>query len=125
LGANEIITVVCNEPPEAGRKPFPSFGRAVERTIDAVMENAYNVDRKLLLERNRLAALQGGNYRQVTLYEAIRPPRRGKFDAGSYLYFERRLLADMYAAGRRAARSWLAAGPSIDRLEGATEGAAA
>ena len=89
------------------------------------MENAYNVDRRLLLERNRLAAVYGGTYREVTLYEAVHPPRRGKFDAGSYLYFKRRLLADMCAARRRAAGAWLAAGPRIDRLEAPAEGAAA
>ena len=36
------------------------FGRAVERTVDSFLENAYNVDRKLLLERNRVTRLQGG-----------------------------------------------------------------
>src|SRR5262249_31703205 len=33
------------------------------------------------------------------------------FNAGSYLYFERRILEAMHEAGRRAAGGWLAPGP--------------
>lgn len=125
LGADEIITVMVTEPPDAVGGQFPHFGRAVERTVDAILENAYNVDRKLLLDRNRLAAIEGSPYREVTLYDAVRPARDGSFDAGSYLYFERRVLDEMRAAGRRAASRWLAAGPRVDRLETPAAGAAA
>lgn len=125
LGADEIITVLVTEPPDGNRGQFPHLGRAVERTVDSILENAYNVDRKLLLDRNRLAAIEGSPYREVTLYEAVRPPRDGSFDAGSYLYFERRVLDEMRAAGRRAATRWLSAGPRVDRIEAPAEGAAA
>lgn len=116
LGAEEIVTVLVTEPPSPDAEPFPHFGRAVERTVDSFLENAYNVDRKLLLERNRLAHLEALPYREVTLYEAIRPLREGFFNAGSYLYFERSVLARMRAAGRRAANAWLVAGPPKDHL---------
>ena len=126
LGAEEIITVLVTEPPDPERGPFTRFGRAVERTVDSFLENAYNIDRKLLLERNRLARLQDSHrYRDVTLYEALRPARDGSFNAGSYLYFERQVLADMHAAGRRAASAWLAAGPRVDHLEEPAAGVAA
>ncbi|MFN8640619.1 MAG: patatin-like phospholipase family protein [Candidatus Binatia bacterium] len=108
LGADEIITVLVTEAPDATSGQFPHLGRAVERTVDAILENAYNVDRKLLLDRNRLAGFERSPYREVTLYEAVRPARDGSFDAGSYLYFERRVLEEMRAAGRRAATRWLA-----------------
>jgi NTE family protein len=116
LGADEIVTVLVTEPPDPDRGPLAHFGRAVERTVDSFLENAYNVDRKLLLERNRLARRESG-YRDVTLYEAVRPGRHACFDAGSYLYFDRRVLAGMRSEGRRAAKAWLAAGPRPDRLE--------
>ena len=125
LGADEIITVLVTEPPDATSGQFPHLGRAVERTVDAILENAYNVDRKLLLDRNRLAAIEGSPYREVTLYDAVRQARDGSFDAGSYLYFERRVLEEMRSAGRRAATRWLAAGPRVDRIEPVSEGAAA
>lgn len=115
MGADEIVTILVTEPPDPERKPLPHFGRAVERTVDALLENAYNVDRMLLLERNRLARVEG-HYREVTLYEAVRPARDGRFNAGSYLYFERSVLAEMRRAGQRAARSWLARGPIVDHL---------
>jgi NTE family protein len=117
LGAEEIVTVLVTEPADPRPGPFPHFGRAVERTVDSFLENAYNMDRKLLLERNRVTQLQGGPYRDVILYEAVRPVREAFFNAGSYLYFERSVLTAMYDAGRRAAAAWLAAGPRIDRLE--------
>jgi predicted acylesterase/phospholipase RssA len=117
LGADEIVTVLVTEPPDPNPGPFAHFGRAVERTVDSFLENAYNIDRKLLLERNRITRLQGGPYREVTLYEAVRPVRDACFNAGSYLYFERRVLQAMYSAGRRAASAWLDAGPRIDDLE--------
>ncbi len=125
LGADEIITVLVTEPPDPDVRPFAHFGRAVERTVDSFLENAYNVDRKLLLERNRLARLEAGPYRAVTLYEAVRPARDNCFNAGSSLYFEREVLAAMRAAGRRAANTWLAAGPRVDHLEEVAAGAAA
>lgn len=125
LGAEEIITVLVTEAPDPERGPFTRFGRAVERTVDSFLENAYNIDRKLLLERNRLAHVQQSRYRDVTLYEAVRPARDGAFNAGSYLYFERQVLGEMQAAGRRAASAWLAAGPRVDHLEEAVAGAAA
>ncbi len=125
LGADEIITVLVTEPPDPAFRPFAHLGRAVERTVDSFLENAYNVDRKLLLERNRLARLEAGPYRAVTLYEAVRPARDNCFNAGSYLYFEREVLAAMRAAGRRAANTWLAAGPRVDHLDETAAGAAA
>lgn len=124
LGADEIVTVLVTEPPDPSRGPLPHFGRAVERTLDSFLENAYNVDRKLLLERNRVTRLRGGPYRDVTLYEAVRPMRDGCFTAGSYLYFERSVLERMYRAGRVAATSWLAAGPRVDDLDDAPAGVA-
>lgn len=117
LGAEEIVPVLITEPAEPGGEPLAHFGRAVERTVDSLLENAYNVDRKLLLERNRLAALDPGSYRAVTLYEAVRPARDGIFNAGSYLYFDRKILDQMYHAGLRAADDWLKAGPRTDHLE--------
>jgi len=125
LGAEEIITVLVTEPPDPQPGPFTRFGRAVERTVDSLLENAYNIDRKLLLERNRLARLDGSSFRDVTLYEAVRPARDACFNAGSYLYFERSVLAMMHAAGRRAATAWLAAGPCVDHLEEPAAGVAA
>lgn len=125
LGADEIVTVLVTEPPDVASGVFPHFGRAVERVVDAILENAYNVDRKLLLDRNRLAHLEASPYREVTLYEAVRPARDGSFNAGSYLYFERRVLEEMRAAGRRSAAAWLSAGPRVDRLEAPAAGRAA
>ena len=117
LGAEEIVTVLVTEPAEPHPGPFAHFGRAVERTVDSFLENAYNIDRKLLLERNRVTRLQRGRYREVILYEAVRPVRAAFFNAGSYLYFERRILGALYDAGRRAAGAWLAAGPRVDHLD--------
>ena len=125
MGADEIITVLVTERPDPESGPFRHFGRAVERAIDSLLENAYNVDRKLLLERNRLARVEAAAYRDVTLYEAVRPAGGGCFNAGSYLHFERSVLAAMHAAGRRAASAWLAAGPRADRLGEMATGAAA
>jgi len=119
LGADEIITVLVTEPPDPTGGQLPYFGRAVERAVDSFLDNAYNVDRKLLLERNRLARLQPASapYRAVTLYEAVRPERVGCFNAGSYLYFERGVLDSMYESGLHAATKWLAAGPLVDHLD--------
>ena len=117
LGAEEIVAVLVTEPPDPTPGPFPHFGRAVERTVDSFLENAYNIDRKLLLERNRFTRLRGGPYREVIRYDAIRPGREVGFNAGSYLYFEGGILTAMRDAGRRATSAWLAAGPHVDRLE--------
>jgi predicted acylesterase/phospholipase RssA len=117
LGADEIVTVLVTEPPDPVRGPFPHFGRAVERTSDSFLENAYNIDRKLLLERNRLAHIGHAEYREVLLYEVVRPARDAIFTPGSYLFFEHGVIAHMHRLGIAAADAWLAAGPPLDRLE--------
>src|SRR5258706_1950399 len=115
LGAEEIVTVlVTHEPGVSSPKPLRSLGEAVERTVDALLENAYNVDRKLLFARNHIARLEGG-YRAVTLYKALRPEAE-ICSPGSYLDFRRVMLEKLSAAGRRAADAWPAAGPPEDDL---------
>jgi predicted acylesterase/phospholipase RssA len=117
MGAEQIVTMLVTENPDPDVDPGAHFGRAVERTIDSLLENAYNVDRKLMLERNRLAHAGKGRYREVQLFEAIRPAREGRFDAGSYLYFERGKLQEIREAGWLAAAEWLGAGPRVDHLD--------
>jgi NTE family protein len=115
LGAEEIVTVLVTQTPGVpSPKPLRSFGETVERTVDALLENAYNVDRKLLFARNHIARLEGG-YRAVTLYKALRPEVE-ICGPGSYLDFRRVMVEKLAAAGRRAADSWLAAGPPVDDL---------
>ncbi len=122
LGADQIVTVLVTEAGEMNEE-LTHMGRALERTLDAFLENAYNVDRMLLLDRNRLAHVAGSPYRDVKLYDAIRPTYdRNLFSAGSYLNFQRGMMRDMYRAGLRAASDWLAQGPPIDRLESRGDG---
>jgi predicted acylesterase/phospholipase RssA len=117
LGADQIVTVLVTER-HRGSGPLKRLGRTVERTADSFLENAYNVDRMLLLERNRLAKMESSPYREVRLYEALRPLQdRALFSAGSYLNFQRPMLAAMFRAGQRAAAEWLLQGPPIDHLE--------
>lgn len=116
LGAGAVVTVLVTEPTDPSLQRFTHFGDALERVIDCFLENTYNVDRKLLLERNRLAELSGGHYRPVRLYEAIRPARSDAFTAGSYLNFSHAAIQSMYESGLQAGAAWLAAGPPIDRL---------
>jgi hypothetical protein len=117
LGAEEIVTVlVTRTPAVASPKPLRNFGEAVECTVDSLLENAYNVDRKLLFARNRIARLEGG-YRAVKLYKALRPEPE-ICGPGSYLDFRRVMLESSRprtacggcvvgrgAAGRRPARA--------------------
>jgi len=115
LGAEEIVTVLVTQMPGVpSPKPLRNIGEAIERTVDALLENAYNVDRKLLFARNRIARLEGG-YRTVKLYRALRPEPE-ICGPGSYLDFRRVMLEKLAAAGRRAADGWLAAGPPEDDL---------
>jgi predicted acylesterase/phospholipase RssA len=113
LGADRIVPVLVNEP--AGEGPIGHLGEAIERALETLLENAWNVDRKLLLERNRT---RGRGYRRVTLFKPLRPSTAAAFTAGSYLHFERAALGAIRAAGRRAACDWLELGDLEDRLEG-------
>lgn len=117
LGATEIVTVLVTEAVDARRRTFDNLGDAVERVTDTLLENTYNADRKLLLERNQLAGGSSRRYRALALYEPIRPGTTEVFTAGSYLDFHAPAVEQMAAAGRTAAELWLAAGPPLDRLE--------
>lgn len=119
LGAERILPVLVTSGGTGAPVRLSSLGVAVERLADAFLENAYNTDRKLMLERNRLAAaVPERNLRVVELYEAIRPETGRVFNAGSYLFFEPEALRRMYEAGRIAARDWLASGPPLDTHPG-------
>ncbi|MCA9563134.1 MAG: patatin-like phospholipase family protein [Myxococcales bacterium] len=119
LGAERIIPVLVNPGEDATPERALSLGAAVERLADAFLENAYSTDRKLLLERNRVAeAAPKRNLRVVQLYEAIRPASGRVFNAGSYLFFEPEALKRMYLAGKVAARRWLREGPLLDTHPG-------
>jgi NTE family protein len=114
LGARRLVPVLVT-PRRWPGKPEERFGAAIEHLADAFLENAYNADRKLLLERNALAQhLRDPGLRVVELFEAIRPESSRTFNAGSYLYFERKALLAMHEAGQRAARAWLDRGPPRD-----------
>ena len=115
LGAERLIPVLVTVKAPEERNPLTNFGSVVERLVDIFLENAYNIDRKLLLDRNMFAKKLGdSDFRDVNLYQAIRPANRAIFDAGSYLYFEREAMASMFEAGRLAARRWLSRGPLLD-----------
>ena len=121
LGAQKVVPVLVTRAPDGENGRLGGFGQALERTLDTLLENAYNVDRKLLLERNRARGRNGRGYRRVTLYRPIRPETAAFVNPGSYLYFDRDALAAMRAAGRRAACDWLDGGALEDRLEPSPE----
>lgn len=115
LGAQRIVPVLVTVQPGQASMPLDTLGGAIERLADTFLENAYNTDRKLLLERNALARGRGdAELRDIQLFRAIRPQPSEHFDAGSYLYFERDALLAMYRAGRQAAKDWLDRGPLVD-----------
>jgi NTE family protein len=117
LGAHRVIPVLVTEPVGETSKSLRGFGQALERTLDTLLENTYNLDRTLLLERNR-ARGRGRSYRRVVLYKPIRPASARCFTAGSYVHFNRDALAAMRVAGRQAACDWLEQDALEDRLEG-------
>jgi predicted acylesterase/phospholipase RssA len=117
LGARRIVPVLVTPRYKGSTGGMETFGDAVERLADSFLENAYSVDRKLLLVRNELAALKGEGDaagRVVELFRSIRPESSRTFNAGSYLYFEPKAMTEMYEAGKRAAQHWLEHGPLID-----------
>lgn len=117
LGAKRIIPVLVTVR-EHSDEVLRHLGGAIEGLADAFLENAYNIDRKLLLERNTLASFAPElGLQHVELYRALRPAAHQLFDAGSYLFFERQALLDMYDAGKQAAMRWLSKGPELDSRE--------
>jgi len=115
LGAKRVIPVLATAGGPGNAADVSTFGAAIERLVDAFLENAYSLDRKMLLDRNELA--KGGAERQlraVELFRAVRPESSRTFDACSYLYFEGGAMRRMFDAGVRAATEWLARGPELD-----------
>jgi predicted acylesterase/phospholipase RssA len=115
LGARRIIPVLATAGGPGNTAAVSTFGAAIERVADAFLENAYNLDRKMLLDRNKLASAGGEpELRAVELFRAVRPESSRTFDACSYLYFEGNAMRRMFDAGVRAATEWLARGPELD-----------
>ncbi|HEX8109865.1 MAG TPA: patatin-like phospholipase family protein [Kofleriaceae bacterium] len=119
LGADIIVPILAMAKADARLSQYKNLNEAVERIAESLFESHYQSDRKLLLDRNRLSGSAPGSqtrYREVKLYQAIRPPDSSMFDVGSYLYFSRGLLGEMYEAGKAAAAAWLKQGPLLDSL---------
>lgn len=113
LGGRRLVPVLVT--PRHRTPPAERLGAHLERLADTFLLNAYNVDRKLLLTRNAVAAERpGSGLAQVELFEPIRPAATQLFNAGSYLFFEPAVLERMFEAGRAAARDWLDRGPLRD-----------
>jgi NTE family protein len=130
LGARRILPILVTAAPTGVPGAMDSMGQCIERVIDVLLENAYNADRKLMLERNELASrMPEKKLRRVQLFTAIRPQLSELFNAGSYLFFERDNLLSMYEAGVAAGRHWIEKVPKIDAglyaSQGPTSGAAA
>jgi len=119
LGARALVPVLVTKHDGRSGAAMGSFGESVERLVDTLLENAYNVDRKLLLARNLLVGQveHAKNWNKVELFAAIRPGDTALFGPGSYLHFEKQVLLDMYEAGQKAARDWLDRGPPRDDPE--------
>jgi NTE family protein len=115
LGADCVTTVLVTELAAHG-PALDRLGIALERTVDTLLENSYLADRKLLLERNRLAALGVEGYRRTALYKPIRPGAEADLDVGAFLYFKLEVLRELREAGRAAADRWLADPDPEDRL---------
>ena len=116
LGARSLVPVLVTKLDGRAGAAMGSFGESVERLVDTLLENAYNVDRKLLLARNDLVGEveRAAKWNKVDLYKAIRPGDTALFGPGSYLHFEKQVLLDMFEAGKRAACEWLDRGPERD-----------
>ena len=115
LGAEQVVTVLVTELAER-RPALDRLGVTLERTVDTLLENSYLADRKLLLERNRLARLGVEGYQEVTLYKPIRPGAEVDLNVGAFLFFKHEVLREMREAGRVAADRWLADPAPEDRL---------
>jgi len=111
-----MVTVLVTSRPTHDRGPFPHLGRAVERDRRQLSRERLQHRPEALAERNRLARLERAPYRDVTLYEAVRPARNGCFNAGSYCTSSASARGHAHggAAGRhRVARR----GPVVDGLD--------
>lgn len=115
LGAKRILPILVTAASTGVPGPMDSIGQCIERVIDVLLENAYNADRKLMLERNELASrMPEKKLRRVQLFTAIRPQVSELFNAGSYLFFERDNLLGMYESGVAAGRHWIEKIPKLD-----------
>ncbi len=106
LGAASVVTILCTVGETVSEPTFDNLNHALERLADTFFENTYNVDRKLLLTRNRLAGSDKnppGNY-LVKLYKPVRP-KPG--DVNSYVEFTDAAMTHMKTRGNAAARAWL------------------
>jgi predicted acylesterase/phospholipase RssA len=119
LGADTIVPIMAMAKANTNLSHYRNLNEAVERIAESLFESHYQSDRKLLLDRNRISGSAPGShaqYREVKLYQAIRPLDSSLFDVGSYLYFARGRLGEMYEAGKATAAAWLKQGPLLDSL---------
>ena len=115
LEANEIVTVLVTElSPQ--RPKLDRLGAALERAVDTLLESSYDADRKLLLERNRLASMGVDGYREVKLYKPIRPGGDAGLVVGAYFDFSSSGMLKLRKAGQAAAARWLADPEPVDHL---------
>jgi len=98
LGADEIVTVLVTEQASRTQRRSPLWPR--RRAHRRYLPRERLQHRPEATSRTEpLDAPARRPYRDVILYEAVRPQRDACFNTGSYLYFDRLILATMYEAG--------------------------
>jgi hypothetical protein len=75
------------------------------------------MDRKLLHDRNEIARLTPqSSYREIELFQAIRPQEENLCSSLSYLNFSEEVILNFYEHGRTCAKRWLKAGAPLDAI---------
>lgn len=105
FGATTIVPVLCSIPEYEA--DISSIGNALGQAVNIILDRSYNLDRKLLLHKNKLAHLGEAKYQPIDLYTPIRPDSTDNLSAWASFNFTQKKLASFYEIGKNEGLKWL------------------
>ncbi len=103
--ATTIVPVLCSLPEY--ENDISGFGNALGQVCNIVLGRSYDLDRKLLLHKNKLVSLGDKNYYYVNLYSPIRPTPTDHLSTWASFNFSSKKLNSLYEIGKNEAKIWL------------------
>ncbi len=105
FGATTIIPILCSVP--EAQSDISTLGNALGQMANIVLDRSYDLDRKLLIHKNKLVVHGEENYHHINLYQPVRPNSSDHLGAWASFNYTQKNLNALYAMGKREATQWL------------------
>ncbi|MES2614991.1 MAG: patatin-like phospholipase family protein [Bdellovibrionota bacterium] len=104
FNANRIVPVLCSIPDE--QADVSTLGNSLSQAFNIMLGRSYDLDRKMLLDKNELSKFGRKGYGFVDLYSPIRPNSADNLSAWASFNYGESNLDKLYNVGKDECTKW-------------------